>query len=88
MRDEDDDLLRAAEELGIDLSGVRAPAGGPADEALEDEDSTDAVAVDSDDGDEDTDEAAEALDENLLDADVESLEGGVLDEALVEDTET
>ena len=24
MRDEDDDLLRAAEELGIDLSGVRA----------------------------------------------------------------
>jgi DNA-directed RNA polymerase subunit beta len=25
MRDEDDDLLRAAEELGIDLSGVRAP---------------------------------------------------------------
>ena len=28
MRDEDDDLLRAAEELGIDLSGVRAPARG------------------------------------------------------------
>ena len=26
MRDEDDDLLRAAEELGIDLSGVRAGA--------------------------------------------------------------
>ena len=26
MRDEDDDLLRAAEELGIDLSGVRALA--------------------------------------------------------------
>ena len=25
MRDEDDDLLRAAEELGIDLTGVRAP---------------------------------------------------------------
>ena len=24
MREEDDDLLRAAEELGIDLSGVRA----------------------------------------------------------------
>ena len=30
MRDEDDDLLRAAEELGIDLSGVRAPGGGDA----------------------------------------------------------
>ena len=28
MRDEDDDLLRAAEELGIDLSGVRAGDGG------------------------------------------------------------
>ena len=28
MRDEDDDLLRAAEELGIDLSGVRALADG------------------------------------------------------------
>ena len=27
MRDEDDDLLRAAEELGIDLSGVRAADG-------------------------------------------------------------
>ena len=28
MRDEDDDLLRAAEELGIDLSGVRAAGNG------------------------------------------------------------
>jgi DNA-directed RNA polymerase subunit beta len=45
MRDEDDDLLRAAEELGIDLSGVRAgaapaepeaPADTPADAADED----------------------------------------------------
>jgi len=32
IRDEDDDLLRAAEELGIDLSGVRAPLGDAADE--------------------------------------------------------
>src|SRR5438876_8152238 len=44
MRDEDDDLLRAAEELGIDLSGVRALAGDAADEALEGEDDTDAGA--------------------------------------------
>ena len=29
------DLLRAAEELGIDLSGVRAPGAGAADEAEE-----------------------------------------------------
>ncbi len=33
MRDEDDDLLRAAEELGIDLSGVRA-ADAAADEVI------------------------------------------------------
>ena len=36
MRDEDDDLLRAAEELGIDLSGVRA--GDAEAEAAEGED--------------------------------------------------
>jgi DNA-directed RNA polymerase subunit beta len=40
MRDEDDDLLRAAEELGIDLSGVRALAGDAADEALDGEEAT------------------------------------------------
>jgi DNA-directed RNA polymerase subunit beta len=45
MADEDDDLLRAAEELGIDLSGVRAgevPAEAAADEAVEGTDDTDA----------------------------------------------
>ena len=42
MRDEDDDLLRAAEELGIDLSGVRATDGQAADEDVEGEDDTDA----------------------------------------------
>jgi DNA-directed RNA polymerase subunit beta len=43
MRDEDDDLLRAAEELGIDLSGVRAPAAdAPAPEG-EEEASAEAV---------------------------------------------
>ncbi len=55
MGDEDDDLLRAAEELGIDLSGVRAgapeaeaeetEAPAAADEATEREDSADAVGV-------------------------------------------
>ncbi len=30
MREEDDDLLRAAEELGIDLSGVRVVDDAPA----------------------------------------------------------
>jgi DNA-directed RNA polymerase subunit beta len=60
MRDEDDDLLRAAEELGIDLSGVRveeeapvgeaAPADPPEDEGDDDEDAEvdDADAVDLD----------------------------------------
>jgi DNA-directed RNA polymerase subunit beta len=35
MGDEDDDLLRAAEELGIDLSGVRATDGGGEEEAAD-----------------------------------------------------
>ncbi len=51
MRDEDDDLLRAAEELGIDLSGVRAAATESSDEELEGEDKTDASAESDDDGD-------------------------------------
>jgi DNA-directed RNA polymerase subunit beta len=42
VREEDDDLLRAAEELGIDLSGVRAGENGAADEQTETEDDTDA----------------------------------------------
>ncbi len=40
MREEDDDLLRAAEELGIDLSGVRAGDGAGADEQTEHEGET------------------------------------------------
>jgi DNA-directed RNA polymerase subunit beta len=40
MREEDDDLLRAAEELGIDLSGVRATDGAAADESMEHEGDT------------------------------------------------
>jgi DNA-directed RNA polymerase subunit beta len=45
MRDEDDDLLRAAEELGIDLSGVRAPApDAPAPEGGETDEEAEGVA--------------------------------------------
>jgi DNA-directed RNA polymerase subunit beta len=40
MHEEDDDLLRAAEELGIDLSGVRATDGAAADETAEQEGET------------------------------------------------
>jgi DNA-directed RNA polymerase subunit beta len=71
MRDEDDDLLRAAEELGIDLSGVRAATGEVSDvaedEQLEAEDTEN----------EDEPEAAEApaadidVDDIDIDADVD-----------------
>jgi DNA-directed RNA polymerase subunit beta len=64
IRDEDDDLLRAAEELGIDLSGVRALSGDAADEALEGEDATDAAEASANGGDPDAiDESAEALEQ-------------------------
>jgi DNA-directed RNA polymerase subunit beta len=43
MGDEDDDLLRAAEELGIDLSGVRAGAEQPGEAAVEVENAPEAV---------------------------------------------
>ncbi len=68
MRDEDDDLLRAAEELGIDLSGVRAIAGEASDEALEGEDATDAAPSEEDDG------AAEGPAADAEDLDVGSTE--------------
>jgi DNA-directed RNA polymerase subunit beta len=53
MRDEDDDLLRAAEELGIDLSGVRAedePQGEapPADTEAAEEQDEDAESAEPD----------------------------------------
>ena len=35
VADDDDDLLKAAEELGMDLTGVRADGGGAADEQEE-----------------------------------------------------
>jgi DNA-directed RNA polymerase subunit beta len=71
MRDEDDDLLRAAEELGIDLSGVRAVAGDASDEDLEGEDNTDAGAPEKA-GEEGP--GAEAGAEDLLDAGAEDID--------------
>ncbi len=78
MRDEDDDLLRAAEELGIDLSGVRAPVNGAADETLEGEDSTDA-ADDASDGDatkngDDPKDEAETEDEGVQNITTDALD--------------
>ncbi|MCP9491757.1 MAG: DNA-directed RNA polymerase subunit beta, partial [Solirubrobacteraceae bacterium MAG38_C4-C5] len=49
VADEEDDLLRAAEELGIDLSGVRAGEVAAADEQTETTDTTDAAEATVDD---------------------------------------
>jgi DNA-directed RNA polymerase subunit beta len=46
VADEEDDLLRAAEELGIDLSGVRAGEVAAADEQTETTDTTNATVDD------------------------------------------
>ena len=84
MRDEDDDLLRAAEELGIDLSGVRALSGDgteeqPEGEAAETTDEAPAgevedAADDSDDADDDAVGVEELLDVDATeDIDLESL---------------
>ena len=54
MRDEDDDLLRAAEELGIDLSGVRVDEEMPEGEELADGadgEGAAAAPLEDDDGD-------------------------------------
>ena len=89
MREEDDDLLRAAEELGIDLSGVRATDGAAADEAIEHEGET-VEASEEEAEDEDPDlEPGEELEEEdfatevdpMLDADIPAGEAeGVLEE--------
>jgi DNA-directed RNA polymerase subunit beta len=60
MGDEDDDLLRAAEELGIDLSGVRSSDGG-GDEAADEAEETEV-----EEGDEGMTEDAAATDEEYI----------------------
>jgi DNA-directed RNA polymerase subunit beta len=75
MREEDDDLLRAAEELGIDLSGVRATDGAAADETAEHEGET-AEASEEETEDEDPDMASG---EELEDEDFSSEEDPMLD---------
>jgi DNA-directed RNA polymerase subunit beta len=73
MREEDDDLLRAAEELGIDLSGVRATDGAAADEATEHEGET-VEASEEEDAVEDPDlESGEALEEEDFSSDVDPM---------------
>ncbi len=67
MRDEDDDLLRAAEELGIDLSGVRALAGDGVEEPSEVEDAAADPAATAEDDDGVEDDAAVVVDDVVED---------------------
>ncbi len=88
LRDEDDDLLRAAEELGIDLSGVRAPTGEvvetePDAEGSADSATADAVAEENGDS-EDVAIDVEDLIEEGIGLDVLD---GVADEPIVEPVE-
>ncbi len=71
MRDEDDDLLRAAEELGIDLSGVRVEDEAPPPGA---ETSQDGEEPDEEDEDED-DEEIEDADADAVDLEVVAAAG-------------
>ncbi len=79
MRDEDDDLLRAAEELGIDLSGVRATDGAASDEAVEPEgEAVQASATEVEGEDEDV-----IPDEEPAEADLASAADPMLDPSVV-----
>jgi DNA-directed RNA polymerase subunit beta len=89
MREEDDDLLRAAEELGIDLSGVRATDGAAADETAEHEGETVEASAEEVEVEDPTLEAGEELEtadlanssDEMIDADVPAGEAeGVLEE--------
>ncbi|TML28672.1 MAG: DNA-directed RNA polymerase subunit beta, partial [Actinobacteria bacterium] len=75
LREEDDDLLRAAEELGIDLSGVRATDGRATDEEVVDEDA---------EGDEEGREAAESGDAPEMSEDEEAVAELASDDELKE----
>jgi DNA-directed RNA polymerase subunit beta len=72
MRDEDDDLLRAAEELGIDLSGVRAGDGaGDGTAATADDEETTEKDADEAEEQEEAEESADAPDD-LEDVDLDT----------------
>jgi len=83
MRDEDDDLLRAAEELGIDLSGVRAGEAPPADDET-------TAEVDEDEAEE-REEIDEAEPDDIdvdLDADIDLGDIDVAEDDTETETET
>jgi DNA-directed RNA polymerase subunit beta len=74
MRDEDDDLLRAAEELGIDLSGVRAADAPAADEEAEVEAEVDAAAEVSIETEDEVEATVDDDDDEEIVADLEEIE--------------
>jgi DNA-directed RNA polymerase subunit beta len=84
MGDEDDDLLRAAEELGIDLSGVRA--GDPMANA-EGADAADAAAEVQDEEQPEEAEAATLAEDDQADEIVEAGAIGMTDDPLATDAE-
>jgi DNA-directed RNA polymerase subunit beta len=73
MRDEDDDLLRAAEELGIDLSGVRASDGSGDDESTTEEAADESEEEEIEEGEEGMTEDIEATDADYLEEPVDAL---------------
>jgi len=78
MREEDDDLLRAAEELGIDLSGVRATDGQAADETEEHEGETVEASAEELETEDPALESGEELEaEDLSTTDDPMLEAGI-----------
>jgi DNA-directed RNA polymerase subunit beta len=82
IRDEDDDLLRAAEELGIDLSGVRAQTGESSDEELDGEETGAEASADETDDEESTEEdAADGEEIDVAAAEDIDLESLVVDES-------
>ncbi|HEX8102809.1 MAG TPA: DNA-directed RNA polymerase subunit beta, partial [Solirubrobacteraceae bacterium] len=84
MGDEDDDLLRAAEELGIDLSGVRAGAENPGEAAVEVENAPEAVAAattqDEDAPADEVEELVIAEGEEGMTADADATDAGYIED--------
>jgi DNA-directed RNA polymerase subunit beta len=75
MRDEDDDLLRAAEELGIDLSGVRAGNGADVQaEPVAEAEAEAEVDVEAEAADEDVEAVIEPGDVEVPDLDDDDLD--------------
>jgi DNA-directed RNA polymerase subunit beta len=78
MREEDDDLLRAAEELGIDLSGVRQTDATAADETEEHEGETAEASAEEAETEDPSLEGGEDLSaEDFAESDDEMINAGI-----------